>query len=44
MTVAGYLVFGMTQAMFVHNNSNMVYLFGVSLWLAASAPEGEGAA
>ena len=44
MTVAGYLVFGMTQAMFVHNNSNMVYLFGVSLWLAASAPAGESAA
>ena len=45
MAVAGYLVFGMTQAMFVHNNSNMVYLFGVSLWLAASAPEQrEGAA
>ncbi len=44
MAVAGYLVFGMTQAMFVHNNSNMVYLFGVSLWLAASTPAGEDAA
>ena len=44
MMVAGYLVFGMTQVMFVHNNSNMVYLFGVSVWLAASAPEQEGAA
>ncbi|MBQ6656028.1 MAG: O-antigen ligase family protein [Ottowia sp.] len=44
MTVAGYLVFGMTQVMFAHNNGNLVYLFGVSLWLAASAPAGEGAA
>lgn len=44
MTVAGYLVFGVTQIMFAHNNGNMFYLFGVSLWLAASAPEGEGAA
>ena len=43
MAVAGYLVFGMTQVMFAHNNGNMFYLFGVSLWLAASASEqGEG--
>ncbi|MBO7411912.1 MAG: ABC transporter permease subunit, partial [Ottowia sp.] len=45
MTVAGYLVFGVTQIMFAHNNGNMLYLFGVSLWLASSAPEqGEGEA
>lgn len=44
MAAAGYLVFGMTQVMFAHNNGNMLYLFGVSLWLAASGPAGEGAA
>lgn len=44
MAVAGYLVFGMTQVMFAHNNGNMLYLFGVSLWLVASAPAGEGTA
>lgn len=44
MAVAGYLVFGMTQVMFAHNNGNMLYLFGVSLWLAASGSAGEGAA
>lgn len=41
MAVAGYLVFGMTQVMFAHNNGNMLYLFGVSLWLAASSDQTE---
>lgn len=34
-TVAGFLIFGMTQVMFAHNNGNMTYLLAVSLWLAA---------
>ena len=34
----------MTQVMFAHNNGNMFYLFGVSLWLAASTLAGEDAA
>ena len=43
LAVAGYLVFGATQVMFAHNNGNMFYLLGISVWLAASGALGAGA-
>jgi O-antigen ligase len=36
--VVGYLGFGMTQVVFAHNSSSMVYLFMNLIWLAALLP------
>lgn len=35
MLVAGYLGFGMTQVMFAHNSSSLVYVFMNLLWMGA---------
>jgi O-antigen ligase len=32
--VVGYLGFGMTQVVFAHNSTSMVYLFMNLIWLA----------
>jgi O-antigen ligase len=36
--VIGYLGFGMTQVVFAHNSTSMVYLFMNLIWLAALLP------
>ncbi|MGB4060052.1 MAG: O-antigen ligase family protein [Burkholderiaceae bacterium] len=38
LTVVGYVGFGMTQVMFAHNSSTLVYLFMNLVWLAALLP------
>lgn len=39
LTVVGYVGFGMTQVMFAHNSSTLVYLFMNLVWLAALLPQ-----
>ncbi|SDM13162.1 Glycosyltransferase involved in cell wall bisynthesis [Oryzisolibacter propanilivorax] len=43
VTVLGFLGFGLTQVMFAHNNANILYLLGVTLWLALSVHSRPGA-
>ncbi len=43
LTVIGYLGFGMTQVMFAHNSSSIMYVFMNLLWLGVVlAPQGDG--